>query len=130
MKTADCCAQLAIIVHEDTEQVAGDMFLFVQKIGGDIGRRTHGHHHASDVEGEIHHQNGANKCSVVVETAEVASLVWMIQLEFHRFQKSGRRFGRKCGQNIPFQLLDFLRKYESDIHFFTPLLSISAGWNG
>ena len=69
------------------------MLLLPQEVGGHIGRRAHRHHHASDVEGEIHHQDGAQQGSIVVKTAEVTALVRTVQFAFHVLEQGGRRLG-------------------------------------
>ena len=80
------------------------MLLLVQEIGGDIGRRSHRRHHPSDVEGEVHHQNGAQQGPIIIEAAEVAPLVRTTQFALHVFQEELRRFGRERRNHVPRQL--------------------------
>ena len=64
---ADACHEGAIgmvvlvISHEHAEHGHGQMLLLPKEVGRHIGRRAHRHHHTSDVEGEIHHQDGAQQ---------------------------------------------------------------------
>ena len=116
VEAADRRAQLGIVPHQHLEQRAGDPLFLVEKVGGDIGRSAHGHHHTSDVEGEIHHQDGTQQGSSVIETAEVTSLVRTVQFAFHILQKCRRCFGREGSDHISGQLVHLGGENESDIH--------------
>ena len=120
VQTADGCTELLVVAHEDAQQGHGRVLLLPQEVGGDIGRRAHGHHHASDVEGEIHHQDGARQGPVIVKTAEVASLVRLVQLAFHILKEGRRRLGGERGHHVPGQLVPFRGKNEPDFHGYTP----------
>ena len=73
-----------------------------------------------------------NCYSVVVKTAEVASLVRTVQFAFHILQQRRRRLGRERGYHVPGQLLHLGGENESDIHillipFFGPAAFRAAG---
>ena len=123
MQTADGCTELLVVAHEHAQHGHGRVLLLPEEVGGHIGRRAHGHHHASDVEGEIHHQDGAHQGPVVVKTAEVTSLVRLVQLAFHILKESRRRLRGKRGDHVPGQLVPFRGKNEPDFHGYTPFLS-------
>ena len=92
------------------------MLLLPQEVGGHIGRRAHRHHHASDVEGEIHHQDGTDQGPIVVKTAEVAPLVRLVQLAFHIPEQRVRSLGRERGDHVPGQLRRLGGENEPDFH--------------
>ena len=115
VETANRRPRLGVVPHEYLQESAGDPLLFVQKIGGDVGRSPHRHHHTSCVEGEIHHQNGAQQGPIVVKTAEVTSLVRSVQLAFQILQQGGRRLGWKRGDHVPRQLSGLRGENEPDI---------------
>ena len=116
MQTADGCTELLVISHEHAEHGHGQMLLLPKEVGRHIGRRAHRHHHTSDVEGEIHHQNGGHQGPVIVKTAEVTSLVWLVQLAFHIPEKGRRRLGGERGNYVPGQLVPLGGENEPDFH--------------
>ena len=122
VQTADGCTQLLVVPHEDAEHGHGRVLLLPEEVGGHVGRRSHGHHHASDVEGEIHHQDGTHQGPIVVKTAEVASLVRLVQLAFHVPKQRRRRLGREGAHHVAGELVPFGGKNEPDLHGYTPLM--------
>ena len=93
METADRRPLFGVIPHQHLQERAGHPLFLVEKVCGDIGCGPHRHHHTSDVEGEIHHQDGAQQGSIVVKTAEVTALVRTVQFAFHVLEQGGRRLG-------------------------------------
>ena len=93
VETADRRPLFGVIPHQHLQERAGHPLFLVKKVCGDIGCGPHRHHHTSDVEGEIHHQDGAQQGSIVVKTAEVTALVRTVQFAFHVLEQGGRRLG-------------------------------------